>query len=447
MARNFTRGTFVRRRELLGLVCVLAWSPWLGQADSPAISLMIGPDWTVVREQREITVTAGEQVIELAGIPAEADLSSLTMRTRRIPVTLLSWQRIEPYAPPPNTERLRLMAGGAVHDADGRPLSVRHVSVPSDAPVRARIRIPFTGTRTFEVSYRLHGLSWRADYQALIRGSLTGPDEQLSIDLDGYVNVLNQTSRSFGTASVRVAGADPRLVTTLPRRPGFLLLLDTPLSDLWQLQVQPIVSEFAYALPAPVALPAGQETRVQIFQGHRIPARRLHVLHSDEVPLSLTGRTAPLSLRLVFSNVPMHGLGWTMPPGPVTIFSGVTQRRLEATGFIPHTPSGREIRLDLGNDPLVRGARTSVRRTTVREGQYDETFRIALENAHERPVDIEIIERPLTTLGWSLQRSTFDFVRERRVLRATPRLGPGESRRIELGLRLQKPDPAPPIRD
>lgn len=437
--------TLMLRRFCWGAMIFIAAGHPPVSAEILDTTLTIGEGWTIVRDMRRVDLAAGEQDLVLDKIPAEADLSTLTIRTRRIPVDLLDWERVDANAGRARSlehaDALVVTGDGEVGDAAvGRSVGRDSETIRREGlPVRCRIRIPVGGTRSLEVVYRVRDVEWASYYQVFIRGEPDGLDERVALDLTGYVRIRNSTDRSFSNALVRVVGADPRLPREPEELPGFLMLSDSPLSDLWKAQEVEPPLELTYRMPRRVNIPAHTETEARFIGSLRIPATRVYVLDSREIPLSVIGSFRPLNQYLVFKNTAANGLGWVLPPGPVEVFHGVTRRTLRLPGFLPHTPIDREIRVDMGKADDVRGMRRSVRRTEPDFGYYEETFQLSLENDRPRAVRVEVYERPPVELSWDVQRASADYELEGTAIRMEPRIPGGESREIELRLRFHQP--------
>ncbi len=401
-------------------------------------TLTIGPEWTAVREVRRLQVAAGEQQIRLEGIPATADLSSLTIRTRRIPVDLLHWER-EREAP-----ALQRMSNGDLHFSRGDFTQPSSDQPPAadDGAVLCVIRFPLAGEQAFEITYRMRGLSWHAHYRVLLRGDLDSADERMSIDLDGLIQFENDSNRDFDNAWIRLAGADPLLTAHQELRlPGFLTLADTPLAELWQRPVPPVHPEHVYRLPRRVDLPAQAASEARFANAQRLPTSRRYVMDSHTIPLTLTRTFTPLRQHLVFANTTERGLGLALPPGDVFIYQGIAQRTLFRQGTLAHTGRGEDVRIDLGPTDQVTGMRRSRLRTAVRSDHYEEVFEIAVANHRPSAVQVDIQETPRLTLGWRVVQASEPHERSRGTLRFHPRVGAGEERVIEFRLRIQHPAP------
>lgn len=404
-------------------------------------TLTIGEGWAVVREVRPMELSVGEQEIVLEGIPAQADLSSLKLRARRIPVDVLDWERVRSVSdtahPVSGADTLVLHRDGSVRDV--RDVGDHDILPAADDPVRCRVRVPIRGVRALEVTYRVEGMQWNSYYQVFIRGEPDGLDESVALDLTGIVRIRNPTGRAFDRARVRLVGADPRLPREPERRPGILMLADTPLSDLWEPTPVEWPPEFEYRLPHLVNLAAFSETDINFLSAHRVPATRLFMMDSGFVPLSLTGTYHPLNQYLVFRNTTANRLGWVLPPGPVEVFHGVTRRTMRLPGFLPHTPVNREIWVDLGRSDDVQGMRRSTHRTETALGAYEEVFLLAVRNDRLRDVMVEIRERPSGTLAWDVQRATARYDLEEGAIRLRTRVDAEDTQNIEMRLRFRLP--------
>jgi hypothetical protein len=428
------------RRLMIVLICLATVG---GRGEIIQSTLTVTDDWTAVQEWRRFVLVAGDQYLWLDDIPDTADLSSLTVRARRLPVELLSWAR----AVRPSSEPVAAAAEAdtSLTFAPGAPLRVqptRPGPLRTDA-VRCRIRFPVAGEHVLQVTYRMRGVSWKAHYNILLRGDLAGADERMSVDLAGLVTFRNTSHRTFENAWIRIAGADVRSQATTAefRRPGFLSVIEGPLSDLWQVSNRAQELEMVYFLPHRITLPAASHADMPLVQATRIPATRLYVMDSDEIPLSISGVLRPLARRLVFANTEANGLGWVLPPGSVSVYAGLARRTLVREGYLPHTPLDREIRLDLGEATDVVGMRRSRTRTRTIQGFYEELFEMVVQNNRSSDIAVEIVERPASSLRWAIQRSTEDLERVRGWIEMRPRVAGNEQKRIELRLRLQEPDP------
>jgi hypothetical protein len=394
-------------------------------------SLTIGRDLSVVREVRRVNLPAGEQDLYLTDIPPEADLSSLTIRMRRLPVELLQWERVS--------------EGGVERVVPSGPRITFGQSLPEEtAPsaaagaVRCRVVMPLGGERTIEVMYRLMGVQWRVEYAVSLRSELDRRAERISVDLEGKLHIANQTGRPFSNALLRVVGGDPRMEIPETDRRGFLMLADIPFADLWLADHQDVPPEQVYRLPRRFDLPAYAATQATFIQAERIPATRLFVMDESQVPLSSADTLYPLNAYLVIANTSANQLGWNLPPGPVRLDQGEAQQPSRLEGFLPHTAIGRPIRIHIGESAYVQGGRQMLRRMDVEPGRYVEIYQLTLRSRLAYPVPLEVRERPPKGLAWRVDRANTEYEVERGLVVFQPVVMAGETRRIELGLEFRE---------
>jgi len=406
-------------------------------AEVRATSLAIGETWTTVRELRVIGLKRGVQELILRDIPRSADLSSLVLRSRRIPLRMLEWSRAGDLSGG--------QAGAYVLDGD----DVRWYPGKTDLPqgfagsdiVRCRVDSPADITRIgVDVVYRLKGLNWSAHYQILVHGERREEQGPVSVDLLGRVRLVNETTRSFQNARIRLIGAPEQVVAETGNQRGFLMLdRNDPLSDLWFERPSDPKAEFTYNLEETATIPACGTVEVPLVKALRTPAERLYSLVAEDFPL---GMKEPEALRkwIVFRHSPDRRHGFTLPPGDVGIFlGGLRQYRLQDAWFERTTP-GSEIRVDLGRAPEVTGTRSLVSRSSPIGGFLEETYAIDILNGLDFDILVEIDEKPPASLGWSLLSSTRPPRQAEHRLRFFPKIKAGSGERVEYRLRIPQPE-------
>lgn len=426
----------------LAAAALAGWSATVTLSAAPVliptvVQLQVGGEETMVTEQYQVDFAGGELEITWPNIPAEADLSTLVVRSRYVTVEISSWLRM-PLA----------VSGGAAlalpsvtPDPLARQLAQagrRAAFLPAGAVV-SRFRRPWVaGRNTLTVSYRLPGLAWSAQYQLAARGEQKGEIEPLSVDLLGWINLANPTARGFSNAQVRLIGANRPPVASV-KEPGFVDLENTPLATHLAGEETRAPHLYRYDLPGKVTLPPLAQLRVPLVDVMRKPAERLYVLKAEDFPLDSHWRGLPLRKYIVVKNDAARGLGFPMPPGPMEVFLGGMRTLLLQDAWLPHTPPGGEIRMDLGTVGDVRGARRRLDSRTRADGYLEADYAIQVENQRAVGVRVEVDEKPSVALEWSVLRANRLFDMRNQRMRFTLDLAPGETAVITYQLRIRKP--------
>lgn len=400
--------------------------------------LTIGPEWTIVREIREISLEEGRQEFLLADLPAGMENSSLMIRTRRRDLDLQEWG--------PAGETVVTTLPLTWEDA-GRTLvwSVK-ARPPKDqrAPTTALRCVLVTPierkTLNVEILYRLRGLQWEARYQAVVRGDRVEEREPLSVDLSGLVIIRNRSGHAFSNAVIRlVSGASPRRDRPV-KPPGFLILAeDSSMADLWRHPSLEWEPQYEYSVPGQVHLTADSDLEVRWVDSMRIPAERRYLLRAEDVPPDLAGPDRPLRKMILVNNTVANRLGVPLPSGPIQLFLSSMRTHLLQTGDLPHTPVNGEIRIDLGPSAEVMGRRGSRERSPVVIGYYQEVFALEVANDREGAITVELDEKPPLVLEWALVRSSHPCQEVFRRLRFNLDVPPGGRRTVDYTLRVKQP--------
>ncbi len=418
-----------------------------GRAGEGRLALVIGDGWACVRETRIISLKQGDQTVVLDGIPPEADLTSLTVHSPRLPLELVSWERLGASG-----------GGSSSNDVQGASLSIRKGRViwsrttpddgarrtPSSPPtdrVQCVIRSPSPwDDLDVDVIYLVAGLKWSARYQVSVRGEQTEEKEPVSVDVSGLVEIENGCSRAFSNAVIRVVGAQESAASDVRTDPGFLMLdEESALSDLWQERVPGPRPQFSYAISGQVTLESRQSADVRLVNTVRTPANRLYLMKSEDFPLGDTGADFPLRKLIVFRNSRANRMGMPLPPGPAQVFLGSMRSKLLQEAWFAHTPADGEIRIDLGLAEEVRGLRRSTGRTVPVAGAFEESIALILQNASESDVLAEVDEKPPVTLEWEVLSSTLDCTESARRLKFSTDIRAHGDKLIEYRLKVRQP--------
>jgi hypothetical protein len=398
-------------------------------------SLTIGHGWAVVRELRSIALREGEQEILLEGIPPEADLSSLVVRSQRVPLELLECHRKSVSAD-------AVRQGSDVRWTSGKGFAGAAAPDDQSGPVVCFIRSPMNWEGMgLDVSYVINGFDWSAIYQVAVRGEQAEEKEPVSVDLSGLVRIENKTSRSFANAKVLLAGGRARESISPSAGPGFLSLdEDSPLADLWREQPREPKPEFEYDIPQSVSLNAHTATDVVLVRTVRTPATRIYTMVAEDFPPVSEDRDSPLRKRIVLKNISANRMGIALPPGRVQVFLGSQRSRLLQEGFFERTPVNGTIRIDLGLAEDVRGMRMAGRSSDPLVGYFEQSFLVTVRNQRDSDIVCEIDEKPPVILEWNVVSSTSNYSESGHRLSFNIAVRARAEEIIEYKLRIRQPE-------
>jgi hypothetical protein len=428
---------WVRASRFL-LVCSLLPVGGAAAARPDRVAVTVGHGWALVHEEYRPSFRVGEQVLEFEHVPAEADLSSVILRSRRFPLELREWHRESPAAPTTGPG-LQLNDEGAVVWTPDAPDMGAPEAERVDRPLRCTVYAPSAGRRRVMLSYLVTGFDWSAQYQVAVRGELAEESEPLSVDLFGTARIENPTSLSLPGVTLTLVGAEEPPAPARKDEPGILMLDDdSPLSELWKPSEPDVMTEFAYRVPDRVDIAARGETDIFLARTRRASADAVYVVTAEAFPLS-DAAMRPLPKMIVFKNLAAFGLGQALPPGPVKVFLGGKRTHLLQEGVMPRTEPNGDIRIGLGVTEDVLGARRPRGRSETVDGLYEEGFEVIIQNKRDSVILAEINEKPPVQLRWDVMRANEKYEVKNRRLRFNTRVDANTEHRVYYRLRVHEP--------
>jgi hypothetical protein len=263
------------------------------------------------------------------------------------------------------------------------------------------------------LTYLTDGLSWSADYSAIL-------DESGMIrSLKGFISVTNQTGRSFEQARVTVIAGDvdrqqpaeaERVIVTgsnvpLERNPGPYM------------QSKYFDEYHAYPLKEPIALHEAETKQAGFMQAENVVAKRSFVYEggsqSENVredaallgPALASQSITRVSIECDFKNDKASKLGLPLPRGRWHFFRLDESQRLDFIGDagLQDIPENEEVRARMGNAfDLVGERRQTKFNYDEAKHTLEESFEIKLRNHRPQPVEIRVIEHPFRWRDWKI---------------------------------------------
>lgn len=406
----------LRRLTLLLLVASAFARPAGGE---PVVARAVGPmtllvdaHRAVVRGSYEVTLADTNGSVRIDDLPPEADLGTLSLIDRRRELRLHAWARTAGSPrPPPIVTR----ASGRQVTADWNP---DPDPARLDPGLDLTLRLLEPGTKRFDLVYVVTGISWRVTYDVLLRGELRDVAGPMSMDVEGWVEVSNATSRAYRDARLLLVGTDSLGFAPEAKAPGILELDDdTPLADLWRHQAPEPTTAHFYTVEKRVDLDAHASRQVSLVSVTRKPVERVLVVRAEQIPTDVRSRFAHPSQIIRFDNAGDYGGNRAVPPGRALIHIGNQRSALHQQAWFKHTPANGEITLDVGPMTDIRIRRVDRGRRALPGGFYEHQFELRMENSFPFPVSLIVDEQPPFRLAWTPVRSSLPFEqRDRRLI-------------------------------
>ena len=395
--------------------------------------------FAVVREVRPLGLARGLNMVRWEGVAAQIDPTSLAIQSLTAPGALSVREQNYQYqligtnsvldaAVGQHVRLIRELGDEVVIDEgvllsqpsqgriirldDGRVLvnpggTIELMGLPNELRSRPSLLWHLyserAGTHQTQVSYMSDGLSWKADYVAVVN------DDEDRVDLTGWVTLNNQSGATYRDASLQLLAGDVRRVQeqqNLQLRGGrmeSMAMMDTAAPAF---QEEAFFEYHLYTLDGTTTLQQQETKQMELLSATDVGVRRRLVFdgsgqyfpfYRPRPQPGAGGATDAVSAAIVLElkNTEANSMGMPLPKGKVRVYKADGRDRLQFLGedLIDHTPRNEEIRLYIGDAFDVVGTRrqTEDKRISNRVREY--SYEIEVRNRKETPVEVAVVER------------------------------------------------------
>ena len=415
------------------------------------------PGYGIVQEHTTLELPAGRSTLRYPGVPAAIDPATVRVRSLTDPETRVLEQRFEFDFQNTATLLQRYVGhevvveqirNGGVVASEGRLVAVfdglvleqddgtmqliraydniRFPQLPMDLVARPTlvwtVDTRQAGAHDTRITYETRGLTWWADYGAVVREG----DEGCRLDLDSWATVVNYSGAAYPDARLRLVVGEPqRAGSSAP-----MAMMESRAADASGPAdfARQAVSEYhLYTLERATSLPRNAVTQIRLGAPVAgVACEKAYVYdglggHWPRAPRPLLEPqigpepSRAISSYLSFQNERDAGLGVPLPAGRVRVSEvGPDEQDPIFAGehIIGHTAEGEEVRLRLGTAFDLTGERrqTDFRVDSARQ-VLEEEILIELRNAKDRPVTIAAEEQLYRWANWAIVEQSSDFQR------------------------------------
>ena len=257
-----------------------------------------------------------------------------------------------------------------------------------------------------EATYLTGGLTWRADYVAV----LDSKDKLL--DLSGWVTLENQSGATYQNARLKLVAGD---VNRVIERRGAA----DAMRELSELSAKPAAAPFSeesffeyhlYSLQRATTIKENQTKQVSLLSAHRVPITKQYIYRGSQQYFR-SRYSAPVTNQKVgvfveIANKKEQNLGMALPKGVVRVYKADSDGSFQFIGEdrIDHTPKDEKFKIKMGDAFDVVGQRKQTDWRKLGDNLYEAAFEISLRNHKEDAIAVSVIEPMLS--DWEILNST-----------------------------------------
>lgn len=276
------------------------------------------------------------------------------------------------------------------------------------------------GEQDVEITYLTGGISWQADYVVLLAA------DDSSIDLDGWVTLINSSGTSFPDAKLKLIAGDLQRLA----QPGFAVADMAFEAEYLAAQAPVEQREFfeyhLYEIPRPVTVKDQETKQIEFVASTAVPAEKFFVYDGLQCrfgywycsfygsprmdPSYGIASNAKIMVMLEFDSEEVDA---DLPRGRVRIYQEDIDGAALLIGedSIDHTPKGETVRLYVGDAFDIVGERIQTDYRLPTSKSIIETFEITLRNHKDEDVEVRVVEHMSRWSEWRILESNADYVK------------------------------------
>lgn len=283
--------------------------------------------------------------------------------------------------------------------------SIRYPSLPEGLITRPALKwLTVNNTlfknQTVKVTYLTEGLSWTADYVALLS------DDDKSINLTGWVTLQNNSGTSYENANLKLVAGEVNRVQSSDVRykeeMAFALAAPTPQA----FEERGLFEYHLYDLQFPTTVKNAQTKQIGFMSATGVPVTK-YFLYAGRYGDDGVGAY------IRFKNDQKSGLGIPLPAGVVRVNKLDTDGTEQFIGenSIDHTPKDEEIDLYLGEAFDIKGSWQQDSFRDISKSIREETYTIEIRNHKDEKVKVKVREYLSYWSEWSILSSTNPYTK------------------------------------
>ena len=264
------------------------------------------------------------------------------------------------------------------------------------------------GTQDTEVSYMTEGITWKADYVAVVN------NDESALDLTGWVTIDNRSGATYKNANLQLMAGDVRRVQEQPVMYERSMVMAAPaMGGMGGFQEQSFFEYHLYTLEGQTTVAQNETKQMNLLSANNVKATRRLIFDyakSSRYPGS-GGSTSEgkLAIMLEIKNDKASNMGMPLPKGKIRVYKADTNGALQFIGedLIDHTPKDEMVRCYIGDAFDVVGTRTQTNMKQISDRVQEASYEISIRNRKETAIDATIVERAYGS--WEITEKSQNF--------------------------------------
>lgn len=261
-----------------------------------------------------------------------------------------------------------------------------------------KLEVDRAGVHQTQVSYLANGITWKADYVAVVN------KDETMVDLTGWVTIDNRSGATYRDAQLQLLAGDVRRVPEAPGMGGVPMeAMALKRAAEPQFQEEAFFEYHLYTLQGTTTVRDNETKQMTLLSAADVRVTRKLVLDAGRrwwvqgirAPgMGADTQSVKLNIVVEIRNSQENNMGMPLPKGRVRLYKADERGNLQFLGedLIDHTPKDELVRLYIGDAFDVVGERKRTDYKQIADRVVEETYEITVRNHKQTDVDVWIVE-------------------------------------------------------
>jgi hypothetical protein len=259
------------------------------------------------------------------------------------------------------------------------------------------------GLKKAELLYMTSGMSWKADYVAVV------DNDDKNMDLSAWVTVTNNAGTTFENATLKLVAGDVNRAQAAYPMDMMDLVYSARLSE-EQFRQEELFEYHMYDLQRKTTLRDREQKQISLLTADGVGVEKEYIYESMG-GWRTSGDSGKIQVKINFQNSREKGLGMPLPKGTFRVFKRDSAGMLQFIGEdrIDHTPRDETLRILLGNAFDIVGERKRMRINDL-GCRHEVEWEVSLRNRKDEDITVTVLERAYW--DWTITKTTHSYERE-----------------------------------
>ncbi len=300
------------------------------------------------------------------------------------------------------------------------------------------------GSHRAEVAYMTNGITWSADYVAVIN------ENETEVNMTGWVTLNNQSGATYRNATLQLLAGDVRRVQDGLRdnynaRGGYAMEAEMAAPAF---QEESFFEYHLYNLTGTTTIAERETKQMELLGASGVGVNRRLIFDGSGTYFPFYrarrpgagGATEEMNAAIVLEleNSEANSMGMPLPKGKVRVYKKDSRGNLQFLGedLIDHTPRNETIRLYIGDAFDVVGTRRQTASRVISGCVSEQSYAVQVRNRKETAVDVDIVERVWG--DWAILQKSHEYQNlDSRTIQFPVHLDPDETEEVTYTIRFR----------